>query len=86
MNRPGRVQLPRLASRVARDLLTTDGLGWVLVTAAGLAVVGGILAWAVEPRFGTAADGIWWSLGTITTLGRGAGGARARSLAEPLFG
>ncbi len=58
-------------SRHTRGVLNTNGVGYVLVVAIGIVVMGGIGLWAIEPDIGTPMDGIWWGFVTTSTVGYG---------------
>jgi voltage-gated potassium channel len=54
-----------------RGVLHANGLGQVLIFLAGMTIVGGIAAAAVEPEIATVQDGVWWALVTAATVGYG---------------
>lgn len=54
-----------------RILLATNGLGLVLSFTGGIILLSGFALAAVEPDIGTIADGLWWSVVTVTTVGYG---------------
>jgi voltage-gated potassium channel len=58
-------------SRHTRGILNTNGVGYVLVVALFLVVMGGIGLWAIEPDIGSPLDGVWWGFVTTTTVGYG---------------
>ena len=57
--------------RTVRGVLSTNGLGYILVVVACLVLLGGFVIWTVEPRVGSFADGLWWGVVTLTTVGYG---------------
>ena len=77
----GFVVLLRLA-RLARLVVATRGgrrlferLGRVVVVAAGVVVLGSLVAYYAEhptnPEFATVGDALWWGIVTLTTVGYG---------------
>jgi voltage-gated potassium channel len=58
-------------SKHARGILKTNGVGYILIIALALTVMGGISLWAIEPEIGTPLDGVWWGFVTTTTVGYG---------------
>ena len=60
----------RASSRLLA-IMHTNGLGYVLLTAVALVVVGGIGLYIMEPEIGSIGDGIWWGIVTATTVGYG---------------
>ena len=58
-------------NRTARVLLGTNGLGNALLFTLALVGMSGMGIWAVEPKIETVADGLWWSVVTVTTVGYG---------------
>jgi voltage-gated potassium channel len=62
-----------MASRGARRLL--QRLGRVAAAAAGIVVVGSLVAYysehPVNPEFATVGDALWWGIVTLTTVGYG---------------
>jgi voltage-gated potassium channel len=62
-----------VASRGARRLF--DRIGRVAAVAAGVVVLGSLVAYYAEhptnPEFGTVGDALWWGIVTLTTVGYG---------------
>lgn len=58
-------------TRDVRGIVTTNGLGYVLLVASGVVLVGGYAAWAAEEDLGSFGDGVWWALVTAATVGYG---------------
>jgi voltage-gated potassium channel len=62
-----------MATRGARRLL--ERLGRVAVLAAGVVVIGSLVAYHAEhptnPEFATVGDALWWGIVTLTTVGYG---------------
>ena len=62
--------LPRL-SRTTQTVLSRNKLGYTVLVVALFVVIAGLLISVVDPAIETPADGIWWALVTITTVGYG---------------
>lgn len=60
----------RLASTV-RKVLNKNQLGKTLLVSLILVFISGVIISAIDPAFKTPADGIWWALVTISTVGYG---------------
>lgn len=54
-----------------RKVLNRNQLGMTLLVALLVVLVSGTIIAAIDPAFETPADGIWWALVTITTVGYG---------------
>lgn len=71
------LRLVRLAAvvtrggRAVRGLFQRKGLGYIIGLIVFVALGFGVLISIVEPRIGTAWDGIWWAFVTATTVGYG---------------
>jgi len=53
-------------SRHLRGILATNGLGYTLIFSIILTIVSGIGIWVIDPTVGSASDGVWWSISTVT--------------------
>lgn len=58
-------------SAVFRGILSTNGLGWVLIVTGTVVLLGAGAVLAVEPEMGGFLDALWWSIVTSTTVGYG---------------
>jgi voltage-gated potassium channel len=71
--RLARVARVIVASRGSRRLL--ERLGRVVIVAAGVVVIGSLVAYYAEhptnPEFATVGDALWWGIVTLTTVGYG---------------
>ncbi len=58
-------------TRTLRMVLKKNRLGTTLLSAGLIVIIAGVFAAALEPAIKSPADGIWWALVTITTVGYG---------------
>jgi voltage-gated potassium channel len=58
-------------TRTLRMILKKNRLGTTLLSAGLIVIVAGVFGAAIDPAIDTPADGIWWALVTITTVGYG---------------
>ena len=58
-------------SSTARDILSRNHLGSILMVSAVVVLIAGYLIAGIDPGIATPADGIWWAWVTVTTVGYG---------------
>lgn len=58
-------------TRTIRMVLKKNRLGTTLLSAGLIVIIAGVFAAAVDPAIDNPAEGIWWALVTITTVGYG---------------
>lgn len=58
-------------TRTIRLILKKNRLGTTLLSAGVIVILSGVMIAAIDPAINSPADGIWWALVTITTVGYG---------------
>jgi voltage-gated potassium channel len=58
-------------SMTIRTVLSRNNLGITILAVWVFTVFSGVMMTAIEPSFGSVADGIWWAWVTVTTVGYG---------------
>ena len=58
-------------TKTARKILNKNQLGKTLLVALMLVFISGVIVSAIDPAFKSPAEGIWWALVTISTVGYG---------------
>ncbi|MCK5335085.1 MAG: ion transporter, partial [Gammaproteobacteria bacterium] len=58
-------------TKTVRKVLNKNQLGKTLLVSLLLVFISGTIIASIDPAFETPADGIWWALVTITTVGYG---------------
>ncbi|MCS7050279.1 MAG: potassium channel family protein [Thermomicrobium sp.] len=59
------------ATRELQTIARQNGLGYVLLVAAGIVLVGSAVFWIVEPSVHGYGEALWWAVVTVTTVGYG---------------
>lgn len=58
-------------TKTVRKILSRNQLGATLLVALLLVLVSGVIITAIDPAFESPAEGIWWALVTVSTVGYG---------------